>query len=122
MGCDTGYDISHGLGEVTNVYAEIRNIGNADASGVTAEASASDEDSGVHPNKQAPIGDIPAGYAARVKMTVDTAYRAYGTISVRATAYNADSTIKSTNDCSEIDPNTIEGLGTIVKLYTGGLG
>lgn len=115
IGCTTGYDVFHGLGEVTNVYADIRNIGNADASGVVAGAFATDEGE-VHQNKYAIIGDIPFGYAARVKMTVDTTSNVFGTITVMAEADDADSTQKSTSNCADIDEKTIEGLNTLIKI------
>jgi hypothetical protein len=119
LGCDTGYDIKHGLGEVTNVYAEIRNIGNADAYNVIAVSAASDEGE-EHPNKYAVIGDIPAGYMTIRKMTVDTTYEVFATITVAAAADNADITQESINDCTEIDPKTIEGLDLVIKIV--GLG
>lgn len=118
LGCTTGYDITHGLGEVTNIYVDVQNIGNADATGVNAGTSATDE-SGEHPNKYASIGDIPAGYAAREKMTVDTTYDVFGTITVVAQTDKGISAQKSTSNCAEIDEKTIEGVNTLIKIYGG---
>jgi hypothetical protein len=117
-GCKTSFDIMHSLGEVTNVYAEIQNIGNADAKGVSAQASATDE-SGAHPNKYASIGDLPTGTYTKIKLTVDTTQGEFGTITVKASSSNAGTAIKSVTDCSEIDEKTIKDIGEILKIAGG---
>jgi VCBS repeat-containing protein len=69
--CDTGVDIFHKLGEVTNAYVMVQNVGNADATGVQATLSASDEQK-PHPDKTYLVQNLPAGEEIPLKLTVDT--------------------------------------------------
>jgi hypothetical protein len=69
--CDTGLDIFHKLGEVTNAYVLVQNVGNADATGVQTALSASDEQK-PHPDKSSLVQNLPAGEEIPLKLTVDT--------------------------------------------------
>jgi hypothetical protein len=69
--CNTSLDILHGMGEVTNAYLTIQNIGNRDATEVTATLEASDEGKD-HPDKAFDIAVLPQGYQISIKLTVDT--------------------------------------------------
>ena len=70
--CDTGLDIFNGLGEVTNAYALVQNVGPVDLTGLLITLSATDEEQ-LHPNKSYTIQFLPQGYEIALKLTVDTA-------------------------------------------------
>lgn len=119
IGCDTGFDVSHGLGEITNVFAEVSNSGDADAANINLVASATDE-GGEHPNKRATIPTLPAGQKTVVKLTLDTTYQTYGTITVIGTS-SSGTVSAATSACAQIDENTIQGLNRLISI-AGGLG
>lgn len=110
-GCNTSVDISHGMGEVTNAYALIRNYGGRDLTEVCAELTASDEGR-VHPDKTACIGSLQAGYEVTVKLTVDTGYRVDTSIRVDVVTDEGVTAFASEASCREIglfkgDPDTL---------------
>jgi hypothetical protein len=69
--CNTSFDILNGLGEVTDAYLTIQNIGNRDATEVKATLAGSDEGK-THPDKVFDISVLPQGYQISIKLTVDT--------------------------------------------------
>jgi len=74
LGCSTGFDLSHGMGEVTNAYVTIANRGNVDLPNVCALLRASDEGR-PHPDKIRCVDSLPVGYQVTQKLTVDSAFR-----------------------------------------------
>lgn len=74
LGCDTGIDIFHGMGEVTNAYVTVSNSTAADEPQVCATLRGLDE-ARVHPDKTKCLPSLPAGYQVTLKLTVDTTYR-----------------------------------------------
>ena len=83
--CDTAVDIFHQLGEVTNAYVMVQNVGNADATDVQATLSASDEQK-PHPDKSYLVQNLPAGNEIPLKLTVDTKEGVASSISVEVTS------------------------------------
>ena len=81
LGCNTSIDITHGMGEVTNAYVTLMNIGNADLTNLVATLYALDEGR-EHPDKIQEIPSIPIGYEVTLKMTVDSTYKAESPIQV----------------------------------------
>ena len=71
LGCDTGLDVTHGMGEVTNAYVTIANRGNALLTTVCATLSSADEGR-AHPDKSKCVSSLPPGYQVTLKLTVDT--------------------------------------------------
>ena len=71
IGCNTGLDILHQMGEVTNAYPVVRNYAQQNLTNVCATLSASDE-ARVHPDKTGCVASLPAGYQVVFKLTVDT--------------------------------------------------
>ncbi len=69
--CDTGIDILRDLGEVTNAYVVVQNVGTAGATNVEAILSASDEDK-AHPDKSFLVQSLLPGNEIPLKLTVDT--------------------------------------------------
>ena len=81
LGCDTGIDVLHGMGEVTNAYVTISNPTPADIPNLCATLSGLDE-ARAHPDKTRCFSTLPAGYQVTFKLTVDTTYKAATPIQV----------------------------------------
>jgi hypothetical protein len=78
-------DITHGMGEVTNAYITIKNIGNIDLINLTITLYALDEDR-EHPDKTQEIAFIPVKYEVTIKMTVDSTFKEESPIQVEVTS------------------------------------
>ena len=74
LGCNTGIDVSHGMGEVTNAFITLRNTGMVNATNLSATLIALDEGR-VHPDKTVVVASLPAGYKVTLKLTVDSTYK-----------------------------------------------
>jgi hypothetical protein len=74
LGCNTGFDVSHGMGEVTNAYVVLRNTGTLDLPNSCGLLRAVDEDR-EHPDKTRCVDNLPAGYQVTLKLTVDSTYK-----------------------------------------------
>lgn len=85
LGCNTSIDITHGMGEVTNAYVTLKNIGNVPLTNLIATLYALDEGR-EHPDKIQEIASIPVGYEVTLKMTVDSTYKAESPIQVEVTS------------------------------------
>jgi hypothetical protein len=81
LGCNTDIDILHGMGEVTNAYVTLKNIGNVPLTNLVATLYALDEGR-EHPDKIQEIAVIPVGYEITLKLTVDSTYKAESPIQV----------------------------------------
>jgi hypothetical protein len=85
LGCNTSIDITHGMGEVTNAFINLKNTGNVDLTNLKATLIALDEGR-EHPDKTVEIAYIPAAYQVTLKLTVDSTYRAETPIQIEVTA------------------------------------
>lgn len=112
-GCDKGFDLSNSMGEVTNVYVRIQNIGENDASGIYARASATDEGR-PHPNKDLRLGDIPFNHERVIKLTVDTTSKKTTGITVDVTTEQGQKAEQSTKICNELDKSQKEMLEKLI--------
>lgn len=74
LGCDTGFDLTHGMGEVTNAYMIIANASGLDLTAVCATLSSADEGR-LHPDKTVCVPSLPKGYQVALKLTIDTTFR-----------------------------------------------
>lgn len=88
LGCNTSIDITHGMGEVTNAYVTIKNIGNVDLPNTCALLRAIDEDR-EHPDKEVCATNLPAQYQVTQKLTVDSQYQTDTIIQVDVTSNGA---------------------------------
>ncbi len=84
IGCNTSFDITHGMREVTNAYVTISNTGGVEAPNLCATLSASDE-AREHPDKSACIPSLPGRSLVRFKLTVDTGFKQDTSIAVEVT-------------------------------------
>jgi hypothetical protein len=74
LGCDTGFDLTHGMGEVTNAYVTLVNASGPDLTTVCATLSSADEGR-VHPDKTVCVPFLPRGYQVTLKLTIDTTFQ-----------------------------------------------
>jgi len=81
LGCNTGVDILHGMGEVTNAYVTLKNTGNVELTNLVTTLYALDEGR-VHPDKTKGTASLPAGYEVTLKLTVDSTYKQESPIQV----------------------------------------
>jgi hypothetical protein len=85
LGCDTGLDIVHGMGEVTNAYITISNASTVDLGNVCATLRGQDEGR-PHPDKTKCIPALPAGDQVKLKLTIDTTYKKDSPIQIDITS------------------------------------
>ncbi len=74
LGCNTSIDITHGMGEVTNAFVTVKNIGTVDLPNTCALLRAIDEDR-EHPDKKVCLANLPVQNQVTLKLTVDSAYK-----------------------------------------------
>lgn len=84
LGCNTGFDVTHGMGEVTNAYVTLINASGLDLTTVCATLSAADEGR-AHPDKMACIPSLPNGTQVTLKLTIDTTFQVDTIVSVNVT-------------------------------------
>ena len=77
--------ITHGMGEVTNAFVTLKNIGGMELTNLRATLYALDEGR-VHPDKTVELTSLPIGYEVTVKLTVDSTYRQETPIQVEVTS------------------------------------
>jgi len=115
LGCNTSFDVTHGMGEVTNAYVTIKNIGNVELTNLVATLYALDEGR-EHPDKVQEIASLPIRYEVTLKMTVDSTFKAETPIQVEVTGSQGVFPREGLNSCKDIGilaPKP-EGLNTPV--------
>lgn len=85
LGCNTSIDILHGMGEVTNAYAKVKNTGTVDIPNACALLRAIDEGR-EHPDKEVCVDTLPVNTQVTLKLTVDSTYNADTIIQVDVTS------------------------------------
>ena len=73
------------MGEVTNAYVALKNIGNIDLTNMVTTLYALDEGR-EHPDKIQEIASLPVLYEVTLKMTVDSTYKEETPIQVEVTS------------------------------------
>ena len=101
LGCDTSVDILHGMGEVTDAYVTVADVGQADATDVCATLSGLDEGR-PHPDKTKCLASLPNGFQVTWKLTVDTTYEKNTPIQVDVTSNQVLVTRVGQASCVEI--------------------
>jgi hypothetical protein len=85
LGCDTGFDITHGMGEVTNAYVIVANRSGSNLTNTCATLASTDE-SRVHPDKTVCSPSLPLGFQVTFKLTIDTTFQANTIVQVSLTS------------------------------------
>jgi len=113
LGCNTSIDVLHGMGEVTNAYVTIKNIGNVELTNLIATLYALDEGR-EHPDKVQEIASLPIRHEVTLKLTVDSTFKAETPIQVEVTSDQGVFPREGLSSCKDIGilaPNP-EGLKT----------
>lgn len=84
LGCDTSIDVTHGMGEVTNAYVTLTNVGNVELTNIKVTLFALDEGR-EHPDKTIELTLLPVNYEVTAKLTVDSTYREETPIQIEVT-------------------------------------
>lgn len=71
LGCGTGLDITHGMGEVTNAYVTLVNPSGSTLTNACLTLAAADEGR-AHPDKTVCVPALQTGFQVTLKLTVDT--------------------------------------------------
>jgi hypothetical protein len=101
LGCDTGLDVTHGMGEVTNAYVTIVNASGPDLTTVCATLSAADEGR-LHPDKTVCAPSLPRGYQVTLKLTIDTTFQVNTIVGVAVTSNDGIFTTAGGLACGDI--------------------
>jgi len=115
LGCNTGVDVLHGMGEVTNAFVTLKNTGNVQLTNLVTTLYALDEGR-VHPDKTKQTALLPVGFEVTMKLTVDSTYKQETPIQVET---NSDQGLfpregsESCRDIGVLTPNP-GGLNTPV--------
>jgi hypothetical protein len=101
LGCDTGFDVSHGMGEVTNAYITVANRFGPDLSNMCATLASADEGR-VHPDKTVCVPSLPMGFQVTLKLTIDTTYQVNTIVQVSLTSNEEITTVAGGLACKDI--------------------
>jgi hypothetical protein len=117
LGCNTGIDITHGMGEVTNAYVTVKNTGNTDLPNTCALLRAIDEGR-EHPDKKRCVDNLPLGNQVTQKLTVDSTYKESTIIQVDVSSNDILLLRVDKQSCTDISlsggaPSGVGVIGTI---------
>ena len=114
LGCNTGFDLSHGMGEVTNGYARVRNAGGTELTNVCLTLKANDEGQ-KHPDKTYCLPVLKPNSEVTVKLTVDTQYRKLTSIEVAVTTNEGLGDKVSLSDCRSMNNTELNQINPVLK-------
>src|SRR5512142_150165 len=101
LGCNTSIDVTHGMGEVTNAFVVLKNIGGVELTNLKATLNALDEGR-VHPDKTVEVSSLAVGYQVTLKLTVDSTYKEATPIQVEASGDSGLFTRVGATSCKDI--------------------
>ncbi len=115
--CNTSIDITHAMGEVTNAYVTIRNLGSVDAQNVCATLNGLDE-ARPHPDKSKCLAVLPSQHEVALKLTVDTTHGENTAIQVDLASNGILAQRAGKASCSDIEllPSDMGPLGQIEPI------
>ena len=114
LGCDIGFDLTHGMGQVTNAYARVRNLGGIELTNVCLTLNASDEGR-VHPDKSHCFSLLPVNYEVTTKLTVDTQSNTVSSIDVVVTSNQNLGDQVSGAGCRALDSSQQNAINSILN-------
>ena len=117
LGCNTGLDITHGMGEVTNAYVTISNLGATDLENICATLRGQNEGR-PHPDKTKCISTLPGGSQVTQRLTIDKTYKEDSPIQVDISSKNVLLQRLGEDSCKDIglfSPD-INDLGVIKRI------
>ena len=114
LGCDLGFDIAHGMGEVTNGYVRVRNTGGIELTNVCVILNASNEGK-THPDKSHCFASLKPNYEVTTKLTVDTTSGTTTTLDVAVTTNQGLTSNMSGAGCRAPDSATLNKITPILN-------
>lgn len=115
LGCDTGLDIAHGLGEVMNAYVRVRNTSGGDLTNVCVILNATNEGK-PHPDKSRCFNTLKLNYEVTTKLTVDTQSGTPTTLSVTTTNTQGLNSTVSGAGCRALDSAGLNQVNAILNI------
>ena len=115
--CDTGIDLFNQLGEVTNAYVTVQNVGVGEVTNLKVVLQANDEER-IHPDKSFTIQYLPSGYEISLKLTVDTANDVDTTIMVFLNSVEGVNVSARKPSCQQrrLDQDIINKMGELLVV------
>lgn len=114
LGCELGFDIAHGLGEVTNAYVRVRNTGGIELTNVCAILNASNEGK-IHPEKSHCFASLKVNYEVTTKLTVDTQSGAVTSLDVAVTTNQGLTSNTPASGCRAPDKATLDKITPVLN-------
>ena len=117
LSCNTGFDLLHGMGEVTNAYVTVANVGVSEIDNMCATLSGLNEGR-PHPDKTKCIPALPAGFQVTFKLTIDSTLNQASAIQVDATSNTGLLQRVGKDSCPDVDifPPDYDSLGTVTPI------
>ena len=115
LGCDTGFDITHGMGEVTNAYVRVRNLGGTELTNVCLTLNANDEGR-THPDKTRCLPSLRPNYEVTTILTVDTEYRKLTSTEVAVTTNQGVADRVSGSGCRALDNSELNQIKPLLNV------
>lgn len=116
LGCDTGLDVTRGLGEVKNAWVTVQNFGKANAHNVKIVLSANDEEF-VHPDKEKTANVIPPDHQYSDKLTVDSGFGFGSSITVTVTSDETEPISLTRGQCRLLDENAKRLIASTLSIF-----
>jgi hypothetical protein len=117
LGCNTSFDFTHGMGEVTNAYATISNLGSTSLENICATLSSLNEGR-AHPDKTKCLPSLPAGFQVTEKLTVANRVKKTNPIQIDVTSNNVLLERAGKDSCNQpgFFPPDIDNLGVVQHI------
>ncbi|MBM3131013.1 MAG: hypothetical protein FJ009_20595 [Chloroflexi bacterium] len=109
LGCESGFDLSLGLGYVTNAYVRARNLGGVELTNVCLTLNTNGEGK-LHPTKSRCISTLRVNYEVTTILTVDAEYKNLTAIEVIATANPAVSDRVAGTSCKALSGSELGSI------------
>jgi hypothetical protein len=100
LGCNTSIDVTHSMGEVTNAFVTLKNLG-VELTNLRVTLFALDEGR-EHPDKTVELTALPVGYQVTLKLTVDSTYKQESAIQVEVVSDQGTFPREGLASCTDI--------------------
>ncbi len=101
LGCNTSFDLTHGMGEVTNAFVTLKNNTGAAMTDVCTTLNALDEGR-AHPDKTVCVPLLSHGDQVTLKLTVDSTYRQNTPVQVEVKSAGSLLVREGQESCSDL--------------------
>lgn len=114
LGCDSGLDIAHGLGYVTNAYVRARNLGGTELGNLCLTLNTNGEGK-LHPDKTRCISTLRLNYEVTTILTVDAEFKTLTAIEVIGTANPGVSDRVAGTSCRAVSGAELNSIKSILN-------